>query len=114
MRDPEDKIVVWGQVEKIGKGTKATYDEDKKTLTFCFNRDPHTTSEQLRALRERLMKELKEQGYASRMKYNGEVIVENVQPEDVVLERKNHKLLIHLTNKNAPENKKEGVSKEPT
>jgi hypothetical protein len=113
MRDSEDKTV-WGQVEKIGKGTKAAYDEDKKTITFCFNRDPHTTSDQLRALRERLMKELKEQGYASRMKYNGEVIVDNMQPEDVVIERKNHKLIIHLTNKNAPEDKEKRASKKLT
>ena len=113
MRDSEDKTV-WGLVEKIGKGTKAAYDENKKTITFCFNRDPHTTSDQLRTLRERLMKELKEQGYASRMKYNGEVIVDNIQPEDVVIERKNHKLIIHLTDKNAPKDKEKDLSKEPT
>ena len=112
MRDSDDKTVVWGQVEKIGKATKAAYDAGKKTLTFCFNRDPYTTSEKLRALRERLMQELKEQGYPSCMKYNGEVIVENVQEEDVVLERKNHKLIIHLNKKLSKEDK--GVSKEPT
>jgi hypothetical protein len=90
-------------VEKIGKGTKANYDADKKTLTFCFNRSPHTTSEVLRKLRERLMEELKELGYASHMKYNGEVIVDNVAEEDVVLVKKNHKLIIHLNKKQAEE-----------
>ena len=42
------------------------------------------------------MKELKELGYVSRMKYNGEVVVDNVQESDVVLVKKNHKLVIHL------------------
>jgi hypothetical protein len=54
---------MWGQVEKLGKGTKANYDPDKKSITFCFNRSPQTSSEVLRTLRERLMKELKELGY---------------------------------------------------
>jgi len=101
MRDTIDKIF-WGQVEKIGKGTKANYDQDKKTITFCFNRDPHTTSEQLRKSRETLMKELKELGYNNRMKYNGEVIADNIEIEDVVLEKKNHKLMIRLNKKQPP------------
>jgi hypothetical protein len=98
MRDTTDKTF-WGQVDKIGKGTKANYDPDKKTITFCFNRDPHTTSEQLRKSRETLMGELRQLGYASRMKYNGEVIVDNVEGEDAVLEKKNHKLVIRLNKK---------------
>jgi len=104
MRDTSDKTI-WGRVEKLGKGTKANYDPDKKTLTFAFNRDPHTTSEQLRALRELLMKELKELGYTSRMKYNGEVVSEGIEPEDVVVVKKNHKLIIQLNKKPQPEDK---------
>lgn len=103
MREDTDKTL-WGQVEKIGKGTKANYDADKKMITFCFNRNPHTSSDQLKKLRENLMKELREMGYASRMKYNGELIADNVEQENVVLERKNHKLIIHLVNKST-ENK---------
>ena len=38
------------------------------------------------------------------MKYNGEVIAENVEPENVAVEKKNHKLIIHLVNKST-ENK---------
>jgi hypothetical protein len=44
MRDPVEKVV-WGHVEKIGKGTRANYEPDKKTITFCFKRDAQTTSE---------------------------------------------------------------------
>ena len=106
MRDSSQKMI-WGQVEKIGKGTKANYDPDNKTITFCFNRNPQTSSEELRKSREKLMKELRELGYASRMKYNGEVIVEKVAEEDVVIEKKNHKLIIHL-------NKKQTGEKNPT
>ena len=106
MKDETDKTI-WGQVEKIGKGTKANYDPDKKTITFCFNRSPQTSGEQLRKLRERLMDELKGIGYASRMKYNGEVIVEGVEAEDVVLVKKNHKLIIHLNNKGSAEKQKD-------
>lgn len=98
MRDSNQKSI-WGQVEKIGKGTKANYDPDKKIITFCFNRSPQTSSEQLRKLRELLMKELRELGYDSRMKYNGEVIVDNIAEEDVVLVKKDHKLIIHLNKK---------------
>ena len=98
MRDPVEKVV-WGHVEKFGKGTRANYEADKKTITFCFKRDAQTTSEQLRKLREQLMSELKELGYISRMKYNGEVIAENIAEEDVVLTRKNHQLLIRLNKK---------------
>jgi hypothetical protein len=90
---------MWGKVEKLGKGTKANYDSDKKIITFCFNRSPQTSSEHLRTLRERLMKELRELGYDSRMKYNGEVIVDNIAEDDVVLVKKNHKLIIHLNKK---------------
>jgi hypothetical protein len=77
LRDSNEKRI-WGQVEKLGKGTKANYDPDKKIITFCFNRSPQTSSELLRTLRELLMKELRELGYDGRMKYNGEVVVENV------------------------------------
>ena len=51
--------VIWGHVEKIGKGTRANYDPDKKTITFCFKRGEETSGEQLRKLREQLMNELK-------------------------------------------------------
>jgi hypothetical protein len=100
------KKTFWGQVEKIGKGTKANYDPDQKLITFCFNRGPHTSGEQLRRLRETLMSELKELGYSSRMKYNGEVLVENVAEEDIVLLKKNHKLTIHLNKKQIGEKEK--------
>jgi hypothetical protein len=98
LREPTEKLE-WGQVEKIGKGTKANYNAEKKVLTFCFNRGPETSSEILRTSRELLMKELSELGYVSRMKYNGEVVVDNVQESDVVLVKKNHKLAIHLNQK---------------
>lgn len=103
MRETTDKIV-WGRVEKIGKGTRANYDPDKKTLTFCFNRSPQTSSEQLKRLRELLMKELKDLGYTSRMKYNGEVLAENIETDNVVLVKKNHQLIIHLHRKQSGEN----------
>jgi hypothetical protein len=112
LRDADEKTV-WGQVEKIGKGTKANYDVNKKTITFCFNRNPNTTSDQLKKLRENLIKELLELGYASRMKYNGEVIADKIEQENVVIERKNHKLIIHL-NKKSTENKEKGVSETST
>jgi len=102
LRDSNEKIV-WGQVDKIGKGTKANYDSEKKVLTFCFNRGPQTSSEVLRASRELLMKELSELGYSSHMKYNGEVVVDRVQENDVVLVKKNHKLMIRLNKKQAEE-----------
>jgi hypothetical protein len=111
MRETSDKIV-WGKVDKIGKGTRANYDPDKKTLTFCFNRNLETSSEQLRKLRESLMGELKQLGYPSRMKYNGEVVVENVETENVVLVTENHKLVIRLNNKVSPE-KKDVTSEKP-
>ena len=98
MRETTEKLE-WGQVEKIGKGTKANYNVEKKVLTFCFNRGPETSSELLRTSREHLMKELTELGYISRMKYNGEVVVDNVQETDLVLVKKNHKLVITLNNK---------------
>lgn len=98
MRDSDNKVV-WGQVEKIGKGTRASYDSDKKTVTFCFTRNLQTSSEQLREQRETLMNELKGLGFTGCMKYNGEVVVDNVENEDVVLVRKNHKLVIHLNKK---------------
>jgi hypothetical protein len=107
MREIVDKTV-WGQVEKLGKGTRANYDPEKKTLTFCFKRDPYTTGEQLKKLRETLMKELRDLGYTSRMKYNGEVIAENILEEEVVQIRKNHKLMIQLKNRlEAAEKEKE-------
>jgi hypothetical protein len=98
LRETTEKLE-WGQVEKIGKGTKANYNAEKKVLTFCFNRGPETSSELLRTSREHLMKELTELGYISRMKYNGEVVVDNVQETDLVLVKKNHKLVITLNNK---------------
>ena len=98
MRDSSEKTM-WGQVEKLGKGTKANYDPDKKIITFCFNRSPQTSSELLRASRELLMKQLRDLGYAGRVKYNGEVVVDNIAAEDVVLVKKNHKLIIHLNKK---------------
>jgi len=112
MREPDDKVV-WGHVEKLGKGTRANYEPGKKTITFCFKRDAETTSEQLRKLREQLMTELKELGYVSRMKYNGEVIAEDIAEEDVVLTRKNHQLLIRL-NKKGSGAKEKAASEEPT
>jgi hypothetical protein len=90
---------IWGQVEKIGKGTKANYDLEKKTITFCFNRNPEASSEILKKSREKLVQELKELGFISRIKSNGEVVVDNIAKEDVVLEKKNHKLIIRLNKK---------------
>ena len=106
MRDSDEKSI-WGQVEKLGKGTKANYDPDRKMITFCFNRSPQTSGELLRTSREHLMKELRELGYEGRMKYNGEVIVENVAEEDVVLVKKDHKLIIHLNKKQVGEKEKD-------
>lgn len=106
MRETINKPV-WGQVDKVGKGTKACYEPSTKTLTFCFNRGPDTSSETLRISRERLMSELKELGYASRMKYNGEVVVDNVAEENVSLVNKNHKLIINLKNKQDVQKEKE-------
>ena len=106
MRDASDKTI-WGQVEKLGKGTKANYDPEKKIINFCFNRSPQTSSELLRTTRELLMKELKELGYRARMKYNGEVVVDNIAEEDVVLVKKNHKLVIHLNKKKVGEKEKD-------
>lgn len=94
---------VWGQVEKIGKGTKANYDPAKKSITFCFNRSPETSSGILKKSREKLIQELNELGYIGRMKFNGEVIVDNVAKENVVLEKKNHKLIIRLNKKQTEE-----------
>ena len=90
-------------MEKLGKGTKANYNPDKKTITFCFNRNPQTSSELLKKSREVLIKELGELGYVGRMKYNGEVVVDNISEEDVVLVKKSHKLTIHLHKKQAGE-----------
>ena len=113
MRDSDNsEKVMWGQVEKIGKGTRANYDPNKKTITFAFNRSPETSTEKLRKLREVLMKELKELGYDSFMKYNGEVIAEKIEPENVVLLRKNHKLTIQLKNKQS-QNKENTTSRKP-
>jgi hypothetical protein len=109
LRDSSEKTL-WGQTEKIGKGTKATYEPARKTITFCFNRSPEMTSELLKASREHLMKELKELGYPSRMKYNGEVVVENVAEENVVLAKKNHKLIIHLNPKQPATEKEKNPS----
>ncbi len=105
MRDSSEKIM-WGRVEKLGKGTRANYDPEKKTITFCFTRSPETSSDQLKVLRELLMKQLKELGYYSCMKYNGEVVVENIANEDVVLVKKNHQLIIQLKNKQIEDEEK--------
>ena len=94
-------------MEKLGKGTKANYDPGKKTITFCFNRSPQTSSELLRTSRELLMNELRELGYNGRMKYTGEVIVDNISEEDVVLVKKNHKLIITLNKKQVGEKEKD-------
>jgi hypothetical protein len=112
MRDSSDKTI-WGHVEKLGKGTRANYDPDKKTITFCFTRDPQTSSEQLKKLRELLINELKELGYTSRMKYNGEVVTDNIEKEDVALVKKNHQLIIHLNKKQSGDKEKD-VSEETT
>ena len=112
MREPIDKVI-WGNVEKLGKGTRANYDPDKKIITFCFKRGEETSSEQLRKLREQLMNELKQLGYVSHMKYNGEVIAENIEEQDIVLTRKNHRLLIHLNKKGSGEKEKD-VTEQPT
>jgi hypothetical protein len=100
-----DEEIMWGQVENVGKGTKASYNPTKKTITFAFNRGPDKSGEILRAQREKLMKQLRDLCYPSRMAYNGEVVVENVTEEDVVLEKKNHKLIIHLNKKLTAEEK---------
>jgi hypothetical protein len=102
LRESAEKLE-WGKVEKIGKGTKANYDSKKKVLTFCFNRGPQTSGELLRASRELLMKKLLELGFASHMKYNGEVVVDNVEETDVFLVKENHKLIIRLNKKQAEE-----------
>ena len=106
MRDSNEKGI-WGQVENLGKGAKANYDSGKKIITICFNRSPQTSSELLRTSREHLMKELKELGYECRMKYTGEVIVDNIAEEDVVLVKKNHKLIITLNKKQVGEKEKD-------
>jgi acetylornithine deacetylase/succinyl-diaminopimelate desuccinylase-like protein len=112
MRESTDKVV-WGHVEKIGKGTRANYEPDKKTITFCFKRDEHTSAEQLRKLRENLMNELRQLGYSSKMKYNGEVIAENIEEQEVVVERKNHQLTIKLNKKGSGKEEKD-ASEQPT
>jgi hypothetical protein len=108
--DSSEKTI-WGQLEELGKDTKENYDPDKRIITFCFNRSPQTSSELLKTARELLIEELRELGYVGRMKYNGEVIVENIAEEDVVLVKKNHKLIIHLNKKQVGE--KEKTSSEP-
>ena len=102
LKDSNEEAM-WGQVEKIGKGTKANYDPVKKTITFCFNRSPEASSEILKKSRDRLIQELKEIGFVSRIKFNGEVVVDNVVKEDVILEKKNHKLIIRLNKKQTEE-----------
>ena len=94
-------------MEKLGKGTKANYDPDKKIITFCFNRSPHISSDLLRTSRELLMKELRELGYDGRIKYTGEIVVDNIAEEDVVLVKKDHKLVIHLNKKQIGEKEKD-------
>ena len=110
MRESTDKPM-WGQADKIGKGTKVNYDPANQTITFCFNRGPEMTSEDLRRSREKLMSDLKKLGFASRMKYNGEVLVENIAETDIVLTKKNHKLIIHF-NPKQPEAEKEKTTSE--
>jgi hypothetical protein len=106
LRDSGEKTI-WGQVEKLGKGTKANYDPEKKVLTFCFNRSPQTSSQLLKTTREHLIEELRVLGYVGRMKYNGEVVVDDVSEEDVVVVKKNHKLMIHLNKKQVGEKEKD-------
>ncbi len=106
LRDSKEKTI-WGQVEKLGKGTKASYDPDKKIITFCFDRGPQTSSEQLTTSRTLLIKELRELGYVGRITYNGEVVVDSISEEDVVLLKKNHKLMIHLNKKQVGEEEKD-------
>jgi len=106
LRDSNGKTM-WGRVEKLGKGTKANYDSDKKIITFCFNRSPHISSDLLRTSRELLMKELRELGYDGRIKYTGEIVVDNIAEEDVVLVKKDHKLVIHLNKKQIGEKEKD-------
>jgi hypothetical protein len=106
LKDSNEEAM-WGQVEKIGKGTKANYDPEKKTITFCFNRSPEASRDLLKKSRDRLLQELKELGLVSRIKSNGEVVVDNVAREDVVLEKKNHKLVIRLNKKQTLDNNKE-------
>lgn len=106
MRDSNGKTM-WGRVEKLGKGTKANYDSDKKIITFCFNRSPHISSDLLRTSRELLVKELRELGYDGRIKYTGEIVVDNIAEEDVVLVKKDHKLVIHLNKKQIGEKEKD-------
>ena len=113
MRESTEKII-WGHVEKLGKGTRANYDPNKKAITFCFTRSPQTSSEQLKKLREVLMGELKALGYARRMKYNGEVIADNIAEEDVTIVKKNHQLIIQLKNKNQPDEKEKDAAQQPT
>ena len=98
MKD-SDKETIWGKVERIGNGTKANCYSEKKTITLCFNRSPEASSDILKKSRERLIQELKEQGFVSRVKYNGEVVVDNIAKEDLVLEKKNHKHTIRLNKK---------------
>lgn len=105
MRDSNESVV-WGQLEKIGKGTKASYNPGKQIITLCFNRSPQKSSEILRKTREQLLKELKDLGYVGKIKFNGEVIVDNVANEDVVLVKKNHKLIIRLNKKQVGEKEK--------
>ncbi|MGE5797827.1 MAG: hypothetical protein ACM34N_13655 [Ignavibacteria bacterium] len=102
MKDTNHEAV-WGQVANIGKGTKANYDLEKKTITFCFNRSPEISSEILKKSRERLVQELNELGFVSRVKNNGEVVVDNISEDDVLLEKKNHKLIIRLNKKQTEE-----------
>ncbi len=109
MRDTDDKPL-WGQVEKVGKGTKAVYDPAKKTITFAFKRGPDATSETLRASREKLMRELRDIGYPNRMSYNGEVLVENLVEGEVVVEKKNGKILIRLNKRQTAEEKAKSAS----
>ena len=102
MRESATKTM-WGQAEKLGKGTKVNYDPSQKILTFCFNRGPDKSGEELRKKRVTLMRELEELGYTGCMKYNGEILVENVGEKDVLLIKKNHKLVIRLNPKQVGE-----------
>ena len=72
----------------MAKGTRANYDPDKKTITFCFKRDTQTSSGPLKTLRELLIKELKELGYASHTKYNGDVVETTLKMKMLLLSRK--------------------------
>jgi hypothetical protein len=99
VRDTSDKTI-WGFIEKFGKGILANYNPDRKTITFCFNKNAKTS-------RELLIKTLQELGYTGYIRSNGEVVSENVEKEDISLIKKNHQLIIHLNKRPSGDKEKE-------